>query len=314
MHFLTITDFDANELQQILDQSQALYAKNVSDPLKGKNILFAFEKPSLRTKVGTEVAINKLGGSVIHVEAPSFFGGKILHAAGHDPSGKREDLKDTMKNVNQWCDAVFARVFDHQTLQTLAQHSEVPIINALCDQHHPMQALADFLTIQQVFGKHSKPTITFVGDRNNVAYSLIEMGLKLGYPMQFTGPKNYYWSGAQLQYFEKLAQESNTNFKHHIDPKDILPGSDVIYSDTFVSMGEEAEYDEKIKTFTPYQVNKTLIDLTGKTTYFMHCLPAHRGIEVTDEVIDSPTSLVYQQAKNRMVSSLGVFHHFLKPE
>lgn len=305
-HLLSITDLPPNQIQDILDLSQAL-EKNPQPILKGKNILFAFEKPSLRTKVGTEVAINKLGGSVIHVEANAFFGGKILHADNIDPSGAREDLVDTVKNVSQWCDGIFARVFDHSTLQKLKEYGSIPVVNALCDQHHPMQALADFITIQQTFGTEKKPTITFVGDANNVAYSLIEMGLKLGHPMKFTGPKNYYWKEHQLEHFQQLAQENNSSFNHSSTPEDIIPDSDVLYTDTFVSMGEEDQYDAKIKAFENFQVNQKMIDLAGPKTYFMHCLPAHRNIEVTDEVIDSQNSLVYLQAKNRMVSSLGVF-------
>ena len=310
-NLLKITDLSPAQIQKTLDLSQAL-EKKPQPLLKGKNILFAFEKPSLRTKVGTEVAINKLGGSVIQVEASSFFSGKILHAGETDPSGSRENLIDTVKNVSQWCDGIFARVFDHKTLQQLETYSSIPVVNALCDQHHPMQAFADFLTIQQTFEENPRPTITFVGDANNVAYSLIEMGLKLGYPMKFTGPKDHYWNDIQIQHFESLAQKHQGRFKHSHNPESIIPDSNILYTDTFVSMGEENQHEAKIKAFENFQVNQKMIDLSGPKTYFMHCLPAHRNIEVTDEVIDSPNSLVYLQAKNRMVSSLGVFTTLIK--
>lgn len=307
---LNITELSPAEIQNILDTSAEL-EQNPKPILKGKNIVFAFEKPSLRTKVGTEVAINKLGGSVIHTEASSFFGGNILHATGTDPSGKREDLVDTVKNVSQWCDAIFARVFSHSTLVQLKEYGSIPVVNALCDQHHPMQSLADLLTIQQTFGKTERPTITFIGDANNVAYSLIECGLKLGYPMQFAGPKNYYWNQTQLQHFNALAQQHQTTFVQSSDVSDVVATSQVIYTDTFVSMGEEAEYDEKIAAFNNFQVNQALMEQAQPDCKFMHCLPAHRNIEVTDQVIDSKNSLVYLQAKNRMVTSLGVFALYL---
>lgn len=307
---LNITDLTPEEIQKILDTSIEL-EQNPKPILKGKNIVFAFEKPSLRTKVGSEVAINKLGGSVIHTEAGSFFGGNILHAGEHNPSGKREDLVDTIKNVSQWCDAIFARVYSHDTLVQLSEHGSIPAVNALCDQHHPMQALADFLTIQQNFGMTKRPTITFVGDANNVAYSLIECGLKLGYPMQFSGPAPYYWNQSQLKHFEALAKKHQTSFMHSDNVSDVIAASEIIYTDTFVSMGEESTYDEKMTAFKDFQVNETLMNQAQDGCKFMHCLPAHRNIEVTDAVIDSNKSLVYQQAKNRMVTSLGVFAIYL---
>lgn len=307
-HFLTITDYTPEQLQHILDLSLELQFSD-AQPLQGKNILFVFEKPSLRTKVGTESALAQLGANVIHVGANNVLYGDNLYPTGTAYKG-REASVDTVNNIAQWCDAVFARVYDHEELQKLAQYNKIPIINALCDKHHPMQALADMITIQGVAGS-KKVKITFIGDANNVAFSLIEIGLKLGYSMAFTGPEIYFWDESQLPYFQGLAQEFGGSFEADTDIQKIVPGSDFIYADAFVSMGEEDEYQSKLKAFDGYQVNESLIQLAGKPANFLHCLPAHRGEEVTNEVIDAPYSLVYQQAKNRMVSSKGLFTYLL---
>jgi len=299
--FLTISDYEPEQLQTILDYSKELH-QHPGNELKGKNIAFVFEKPSLRTKVGTEAAINHLGGNVIHIDAD------ILLSSGKAiPFTSRESLKDAMKNVSLWCDAVFARVYSHQTLKNMAEYSSIPIINALCDKHHPMQALADLYTLQQQYGADSELTVAFVGDANNVAFSLIEILLKFGHTVHFSGPEPYGWSDDQLRYFALLAVQYNGTFTTFPDPSEAVPYADAVYTDTFISMGEEHLYDEKIKHFKPYQVNIDLFSKANPGAGFMHCLPAHRGVEVTDEVIDHENSWVYQQAENRMVVSKGVF-------
>ena len=307
-HFLSITDYNPEQLQEILDLSLKLQ-NSTEQPLTGKNVLFVFEKPSLRTKVGTESAINQLGGDVIHVDAKNVLYGDNLYPTGTQYQGREASI-DTVNNIAQWCDGIFARVYDHNELLKLAQYNKIPIVNALCDQHHPMQALADMLTIQGIKGKE-KCKITFVGDANNVAFSLTEIGLKLGYSMGFAGPEQYYWSPKRLDYLHSLAKKYGGNFESDTDVNTILPGSDFVYADAFVSMGEEDEYESKLKAFDGYQVNDSLMKMTGKESYFLHCLPAHRGEEVTNEVIDADYSLVYEQAKNRMVSSKGLFTYIL---
>jgi len=312
-HFLSITNLNKEQLKEVIALSKKLDSSD-EDTLRHKNILFCFEKPSLRTKVGTEVAINQLGGEVIHIDPVAFLGGKVMHAKpvpGHD---ERESLKDTVLNVSQWCDAIFARVFDHETLQTLAEYSKIPIVNGLCDRYHPMQALADFYTIREQFGDSTEPVVTFIGDANNVAYSLIELGLTLGYPMRFSGPEHYGWNEQQQAHFQLLAEKNNGSLQIYDDPFEAAHQSDVIYTDAFVSMGEEEHYDEKIAAFEGYQVNTELFEAAHPEAGFMHCLPAHRGIEVTDEVIDHSRSWVYQQARNRMVSAKGLFTMLLEQE
>jgi len=311
MNFLSIGDLSKLEIEEILKSSLFLY-KNPQKILEGKNIIFAFEKPSLRTKVATEAAINKLGGNVIHIEAENFFEGKILFSDKNGEVPKsRESLKDTVKNVSQWCDAIFARVFTHQTLLDISSFAGIPVVNALCEKHHPMQALADLLTIQEIFGK-KKIHLAFVGDANNVAFSLFEILLLFEHQVSFVGPEKYFFSKSDQEYFQKLAEENKTEILFTEDPKEGVAGCDIIYTDTFVSMGEENILEEKMKYFADYQVNKSLMKQAKENAYFMHCLPAHRGVEVTNEVIDGENSLVYEQAKNRMVSSMGVFSKLLK--
>lgn len=297
---LTIGDYEPEQLQHFINLSESL--QNDPKPLLAqKNILFVFEKPSLRTKIGTEAAITHLGGNVMHADPQTVF------EYEEDPFGCRESLPDTVRNISQWCDAIFSRVYKHETLKEMAENAGIPVVNALCNLHHPMQALADLYTIQQEFGADSKISVTFVGDANNVAFSLMEIGLKFGLDMRFSGPDNYYWSDDQIQYFNLLAVEYNGLFTHSSDPHEAVKNTDVIYTDAFVSMGEEDILEEKLKHFEKYQVNEKLKKNAKNDVAFMHCLPAHRGIEVTDEVIDHPRSLVYKQSKNRMVVSKGVF-------
>lgn len=297
---LTIGDYEPEQLQAFINLSQELQ-ENSKPVLAQKNILFVFEKPSLRTKVGTEAAINQLGGDVIHADP------KVIFEYEEDPFGCRETLSDTMKNISLWCDAIFARVYSHDSLKEMAANAGIPVVNALCNLHHPMQALADLYTIQQQYGVDEKVSVTFVGDANNVAFSLFEIALKFGHDVRFTGPEEYNWSDDQLQYFNLLAIKYGGSFMHTTDPYEAVKGSDIIYTDAFVSMGEEDILEEKLKHFEPYQVNEKLKAIAKPDASFMHCLPAHRGIEVTDDVLDHPNSLVYNQAKNRMIVSKGVF-------
>lgn len=305
-HLLTIGELEPGQVQTILDLSVDLHEQS-PQILQGKNIAFVFEKPSLRTKVGAEVAINHLGGNVVDVD-----GDLMFSSSKAVPFSFRESLYDAIKNVSQWCDAIFARVYSHSTLEKMKEYGQIPIINALCDLHHPMQALADILTIQRNFGKE-KINLTFVGDANNVALSLTEVMLYFGHDITFSGPEEYGWDDEKLEYFANLSTEFGGSFTVEDDPKTAVSKADVIYTDTFISMGQEHMYEEKIKHFEEYQVNEELFSHAKNETGFMHCLPAHRGVEVTDEVIDHKNSWVYQQAKNRMIVSKGVFTSLLYP-
>jgi ornithine carbamoyltransferase len=311
MNLLSISALNSLQIQYLLDISTNIHSSNYK-PLVGKNILFAFEKPSLRTKIGTEVAINQLGGNVIHVLPNNFFEGKVLFGDKHEHNiNGRESLKDTVSNVSQWCDAIFARVYTHNTLNKISQYSNIPTVNALSDLHHPLQALADMRTIQEKFGR-SKIKLAYIGDANNVAFSLFEAALKLGHEVVIASPKEYQFSEVQQYQLSKLSD--SFSFTQCTNPLAAVKDADVIYTDTFVSMGEEDQFDEKIKAFKGFQVNKELISLAKSSCRFMHCLPAHRGTEVTDEVMDSDYSLIKTQAKNRMIVSKGVFTWLLNTD
>lgn len=307
-HLLSLENFTPDEITGILDLSGELHFSG--EPiLKNKHVLFVFEKPSLRTLLGTEVAINQLGGHVIHTQP------EIMLSKGKDVQFScRESLKDTIMNVSQWCDAIFARVFSHDTLQEMAGISPIPVVNGLCEKFHPMQALADVLTIRQHFGTSGKITLTFIGDANNVARSLFGCLLKLGHNVRWAGPEKYSWDTAEIHHFNQLAKWFGGGFECSFHPEEVLPGSDIVYTDTFVSMGEEHLGEEKLSHFFGYQVNAEMMAMAGKDAVFMHCQPAHRGVEVTDDVLDHPKSLVKKQAHNRMVSSKGVFAALISPK
>lgn len=308
-HFLSIGNHDQSFLQHMLQQSNYLHTNPSIQTLQGKNILFSFEKPSLRTLVASEVAINKLGGNVIHISPEAFLGGQVMHPAdlAFDVPDERESLKDTVKNVSQWCDAIFARVYQHETLTTLSSYSDIPVVNALSEIHHPMQALADLYTLQEKFGTDRELTIAFVGDSNNVSFSLIEICLIFGHKIKFAAPDYYGWSDEKLQHFNELADTNGGTFVCSTDPIVTVSGADAIYTDAFVSMGEEHVFEEKLNSFKDYQVNEKLLAKAAPHAGFMHCLPAHRGVEVTDEVLDHESSWIYDQARNRMVTALGAF-------
>jgi ornithine carbamoyltransferase len=304
-NLLTVTDLSKEIIEHIFELSEKYY--HPTNQLQGKNIVFAFEKPSLRTKIATEVAISQLGWHVIHIEPQVFYGWKVFSVEDEKKLNEwREALKDTVKNINEWCDALFARVFSHQTLLDIDSYSDLKIVNALCDKHHPMQALADLYTIREIYGT-AKVTVAFVGDSNNVAFSLAEILLKFGHEVRIASPEAYSFKSKRREHLQKLAKQNNSEIIFTDNPQIAVSGADCVYTDTFISMWEERLYEEKSGYFSSYQVNKHLMSITGKESHFMHCLPAHRGEEVVDEVIDGKNSLVYRQARNRMVVSRGVF-------
>lgn len=308
-HFLTVTDFTPDQIQEILNLSTELN-KNPKPILAGKNILFVFEKPSLRTMMGTESAINKLGGNVIHAKHESVL--KNIHIDDEEEQQVRESFIDTFLVAERYVDAIFGRVFRHDTLKKIADIVSIPVINALCNQYHPMQALGDMFTIQQKFGPHKKIKLAFVGDANNVCFSLFEALLLFGHTVSWSGPTEYSFPKKAQQHFHSLAQKYGGKILFENDPKDAVKNADIVYTDAFISMGEEDIAHEKIKSFHNFQVTEELLKQASPQVHFMHCLPAHRGIEVTDEVIDGPSSWIYDQAGNRTITSLGLFAYILK--
>ncbi len=263
---------------------------DVSDSLRGYVLGMIFEKPSTRTRVSFEVAMYELGGHAIYLPTQAL------------QMSRGESIKDTAKVLSRYVDILMARVYSHSSLEELAKYADIPVINGLSDLAHPVQALSDYYTIYEHFGKLKGIKVAYVGDGNNVANSLLMGASKLGIEFNIATPEGYEPSKIYLDYAKKFSIESGAKIKLYRDPYEAVKGVDVIYTDTFVSMGQETEAEERRRVFLPrFQVNIKLMESAGnEDVVFMHCLPAHRGEEVTDEVIDSRYSIVYDQAENRL--------------
>lgn len=256
--------------------------------LAGKQMVMFFEKPSLRTRLTFEAGMDSLGGSTFFVDQTR----SRLDA--------RECLGDIAHNLERWIDLIVLRTFTHTTVEEMAAHADVPVINALSDLEHPCQALADFFTLQEHFGNLAKIHLAYVGDGNNVAHSLLLIGAALGSAVSIATPDGYAPSRAIVEAAQTLADETGAAINIVTDPRKAVAGADAIYTDAWASMGQEAEADSRSAVFAPYQVNAELMEYAAPHALFMHCLPAHRGWEVTDEVIDSSNSVVFDQAENRL--------------
>jgi ornithine carbamoyltransferase len=293
-HFLSILDFTPDDLNRTLALAAELKAARrarAASPhagaMAGRHVGLLFEKPSLRTRVTFTIGIEELGGSVVDIPSD------VMHA-------DREPLHDVARNLERWVDAVVIRTFAQKRLSIFTESAPaLRIVNALSDEEHPCQALADMQTLQERWGSVAGRTITFVGDGNNVATSLVHAGLMLGAHMRIATPKGYALPAEAIDGVERIAQHGAT-FKQYVDVKDAVKGADAIYTDVWTSMGQEVEYAERTKIFTRYQVNEALMARANPGALFMHCLPAHRGQEVTDEVIESSISVAFDQAENRL--------------
>jgi ornithine carbamoyltransferase len=255
--------------------------------LDGKHIVMFFEKPSLRTRLTFEAGIASLGGSVSFVDQTS---GRL---------DAREKLSDIAHNLERWVDGIVLRTFAHATVEGMAEHACVPVINALSDLEHPCQALADYFTLQERFGDLKKITLAYVGDGNNVAHSLLITAACLGSRIRIATPAGYGPNPEIVAVAQEIARETGAGIEVLSDPHQAVAGVDAIYTDAWTSMGQEQQEDQRAGIFPPYQVNDILIAEAAPHAVFMHCLPAHRGQEVTDEVIDSVRSVVFDQAESR---------------
>jgi len=251
-----------------------------SKTLAGRYLSLLFEKPSLRTRLTFELAIKQLGGDSVNYAGPI---------------GEREPIKDVTRNLERWTQCIVARVFEQATIEELAKWSHVPVINALSDRYHPCQILADMLTLQERFGRLDGIKLAFVGDGNNVANSLMLTAGRLGVHVVVAAPAGYQPDAGIVA--QAAAMGSITVTK---DPAEALAGADAVYTDVWTSMGQEAESAKRQRAFAPYQVNRKLLALAKPDAIFLHCLPAKRGEEVTDEVMESPQSAVFDQAENRL--------------
>jgi ornithine carbamoyltransferase len=283
-------DLSPSEVRSVLDLAAVVKARpsDFRRTLDGKQLVMFFEKPSLRTRLTFEAGMASLGGTAFFMDQT---GGRI---------DARESLHDIAHNVERWVDVMVLRTFSHSTVEDMAAHASIPVINALSDLEHPCQALADYSVLQERFGNLKNVTLAYVGDGNNVAHSLLLSGALLGSHVRVATPAGYEPNAAIVQAAEEFAQETGAKLEVMTDPQRAVAGADAVYTDAWASMGQEKESDTRAPIFRPYQVNEKLMAKAASHALFMHCLPAHRGQEVTDDVMDSPQSVIFDQAEGRL--------------
>jgi ornithine carbamoyltransferase len=296
-HLLTLKDFSKEEILFLLERSKILkaeYKQNILNrPLQGKSLGMIFQKRSTRTRVSTEVGMTFLGGHAL------FLGKDDIQL------GVNETIQDTSIVLSRFVDGVLARVFGHDTVEELAKYSSVPVINALSDKYHPLQILADLLTVQEHFGKLEGLKLVWVGDGNNVCHSLLIGCAKVGMNMTVATPNDYKPAQDVYDYAVEQGKKTGSVIDWTNDPKKAVTGADIIVTDTFVSMGQEADSKKRVNDFKGFQVNGELVKLANKNYKFMHCLPRHE-YEVTDEVFYSEHSIVFDEAENRLHTIMAV--------
>ncbi len=288
----SLYDLTREEIEQILKTSELLKLQNFRGEahplLKGKTLGMIFEKASTRTRVSFEVGMWQLGGYALYL------------SAGDLQLGRGETIGDTAQVLSRYVDGIMARVFSHQTILGLVKYSQVPVINGLSDYTHPCQGLADLFTIYEKKGRLEGLKVAYVGDGNNVAHSLLYGCSKMGAHIVIGSPKGYEPKGEVVSRATEEGRKNGSTVKVTNDPKEAVREADVVYTDVWTSMGQEKEKEERLKLFNPYQINPQLVKGAREDYIFMHCLPAHRGEEVVNEVADSKNSVIFDQAENRM--------------
>jgi len=293
--FISLLDFASDDLERFLEQASEVKANpmHFSEALAGRTLFMYFEKPSLRTRVTFEAGMTQLGGHAIYYAATD---GRI---------GVRESVEDVARNLERWVDAAMCRTFSHEMLKELARFAEIPVINGLTDHLHPCQALADYMTLQEVQGDLRGRKLVFVGDGNNVANSLMYGGARLGVHVTVITPRGYEPSADVVAAARSAARETGAEIEIAHDLERVT-GADAVYTDVWASMGQEAEAESRRQAFAPYRIDMATMERAGSDAVFMHCLPAHRGEEVTNEVADMPRSVIFQQAENRLHAQKAV--------
>lgn len=302
--FLAISDYSPQGIQDLLDLAVTLkkeYQSGGNPPLfKGKVLGMIFQKPSLRTRVSFDMAMRHMGGDALYL-SPNEIG-----------LGKRESIADVARVMAGYVHVMMARVFDHQHVVELAKWSSVPVINGLSDYNHPCQGMADALTIYEKFGSLKGLNVTFIGDGNNVAVSLLHVCAKLGANFTLASPEGYDLKPEALERGKEFAADSKSEIHLLRDPHQAVKNAHVIYTDTWTSMGQEEEARIREQVFPPFQVNEKLVSEADKDVIVMHCLPAHRGQEITDEVADGPHSRLFPQAHNRLHAQKAILARLLE--
>lgn len=282
---MEMTQEQALELIQLGKDLKANPAK-YAQALAGKSVVTLFEKQSLRTRVTFDIGVNKLGGHAVYLDQ------------ANGAMGTREDVKDFAANISRWADCIVARVFDHKTLVEMEEYSTVPVINSLCDLYHPCQGMADFLTIAENYDDLTKVKLAYVGDGNNVTHSLFIAGAILGATVTAVCPIGHSPDAQVMKKAEEIAEKTGATISITNNIEDIK-GYDVVYGDTWLSMGDDTPLEQIKSKFMPYQINQKLLDQTG-IKHVLHCQPAHRELDISSEVMDGPSSLIFDQAENRM--------------
>lgn len=295
---VSISDLSGEEIKELFKTAIDVKHKQM-EVARGKTLVLVFEKPSLRTRVTFSVAFFQLGGQVLYL-APADIG-----------LGKRESVPDVARNLSRWVNAISARTFAHKTVEDLAKYADIPVVNALSDAEHPCQALADFLTIYEHKGKTEGLKMAFFGDGNNVAHSLMLTAAKVGANMAVGCPKGYEPKPEFVEKAKEDARKSGAELVITSDPKEAVKGADVVYTDVWASMGQEDEAAARKKIFAPYQVNAEFLKLAKSDALVEHCLPAHRGDEITDDVLDGPHSVVLDEAENRLHIQKAILYKLL---
>lgn len=302
--FIAITDYSSSELQEMLDLAIELkkeWKAGGNQPiLKNKVMSMIFQKPSLRTRVSFDMAMRHLGGDALYL-SPSEIG-----------LGKRESIADVARVISGYVDIIMARVFEHEHVLELAKWADIPVINGLSDYNHPCQAMADALTIIEEFGTLKDLNVTFIGDGNNVAVSLLNICVKLGANFTQSGPEGYDMLPSAVEIGKQIAVETGSKIRFTRDPHEAVKNAHVIYTDTWTSMGQEEEAKKREAVFPPFQVNENLVNEADKNAIVLHCLPAHRGQEITDAIADGSHSRLFPQAHNRLHAQKAIIVNLLK--
>ncbi|MFA6138435.1 MAG: ornithine carbamoyltransferase [Sulfurimonas sp.] len=296
-HFLTLRDFTKEEILEIIDIGLAikkdLKAGIYKEQLKNQTLAMIFEKSSTRTRVSFEVGMYQLGGHAL------FLSNRDIHL------GRGEPVKDTSRVISSMCDMVMIRTFEQSMIEEFAKYSKVPVINGLTDSYHPVQLLADYMTMVE-YGVAENAIVAYIGDGNNMTHSWMMLAAKLGFELRVATPKGYEVDGKILEEALKIAKESGAVIKVSNDPKEAVHGATIVTTDTWASMGQESEKEERVKAFQGYMVDDLMMCLAQKDAKFLHCLPAYRGQEVSAEVLESHCEIVFNEAENRLHAQKGL--------
>lgn len=296
-HFLTLKDYTKEEILEILEIGleikKEIKAKTFTPRLANQTLAMIFEKSSTRTRVSFEVGMYQLGGHAL------FLSNRDIHL------GRGEPVKDTARVISSMCDMVMIRTYEQSMLEEFARYSQVPVINGLSDSYHPVQLLADYMTMMEC-GKDKNSVVAYVGDGNNMTHSWLMLASKLGFELRVATPKGYECDPLIIADAMKLAEQSGAKITITHDPKIAVKGASVVTTDTWISMGQEEEKAQRIRAFEGYIVDEALMALAQKDAIFLHCLPAYRGVEVSEAVLDGAQSVIFEEAENRLHAQKGL--------